>query len=167
VIVGGAPVISHNYVVSGGYPRPIFIGGGSPTISNNYLVGGIYSNSSARQTTISNNTIFGPVIIAGGTPVITHNTITGLNRQYFSGNGSTLGEAATGEVSGGIGMTGYNFGEDKLYNAKVTDNTIVGGLDGVGWNAGPGAVIENNFIANFTREGCCCMPMVLFTMVLF
>lgn len=153
VVAGGAPLISHNYIKGGGYPRPIFIGGGSPTINDNYLIGGIFSNSSARRSTISNNTIFGPVMIAGGTPVISHNTITGRRIEYLSGNGSTLGGAASEEVSGGIGMTGYNFGEDKLYDAIVTDNTIIGGLDGIGWNAGPGAIIQNNLITNFTREG--------------
>jgi hypothetical protein len=153
VVVGGTPLISHNYIKGGGYPRPIFIGGGSPTISDNYLVGGIFSNSSARHTTISNNVIFGPVMIAGGTPVISHNAITGRRIEYLSGNGSTSGGAATEEVSGGIGMTGYNFGEDKLYDAIVTDNTIIGGLDGICWNAGPGAIIQNNLITNFTREG--------------
>jgi hypothetical protein len=131
---GGSPYILNNTIY--GSHAAINICGGSPQIKYNQLVGGINSNSSVRFPIISNNYVVGPVVVEGGSPVISGNLITSINYQSI-----------------GIGLTGYNFGDDKLYNAVVTDNIVVGFLTGICWNAGEGAIIARNLIENCSGAG--------------
>ncbi|HTY73992.1 MAG TPA: hypothetical protein VMD05_00310 [Candidatus Nanoarchaeia archaeon] len=155
-IAGGTPLIANNTIYGAGYTPAIEICGGSPMVLNNTLVGGINGNSSARFPIISNNNIKGEVIVSGGSPVISNNLITGLIRKVYLVNNESFpvnGSTPIDSVSFGIGLTGYNFGDDKLYNAIVTDNTIVGCSTGLCWNAGGGALIERNLIVNNTGDG--------------
>ncbi len=155
-IAGGSPSITNNTIYGGGYMHAIEICGGSPVIMYNSLEGGIDGNSSARFPVISNNVIKGEVIVSGGSPVISNNLITGLIRQVYLINNESFpvnDSSPIVSVSFGIGLTGYNFGDDKLYNAVVTDNIIVGCSTGLCWNAGGGAIIERNLIVNNTGDG--------------
>jgi len=162
--VGGSPHILNNAIYGSlnneiyGSRKAINICGGSPQIKHNHLVGGINGNSSARFPIISNNYVVGQVAVRSGSPVISNNTITGiisLSKQLpLVNNGSVQLESSdTNYISTGIGLTGYNFGDEKLYGAVVTDNIIIGCLTGICWNAGGGAIIARNFIANCSREG--------------
>ena len=155
-INGGSPYILNNTIYGSRYFYAINICGGSPQIEYNRLVGGIVGNESARFPIISNNSVEGQVTVGGGSPVISGNLITGPRRQMYIVNNDTFQLNTNNNYSSpsiGIGLTGYNFGENKLYGAVVTDNVIVDCLTGICWNAGEGAIIERNLIINSSREG--------------
>ena len=155
-INGGSPNILNNAIYGSRYFHTINICGGSPQIEYNRLVGGIIGNESARFPTISNNSIEGQVTVKGGSPVISGNLITGSRRQTYIVNNDTFQLNTNSNLSSpsmGIGLTGYNFGENKLYGAVVRDNIVIGCLTGICWNAGEGAIIERNLIVNSSREG--------------
>lgn len=150
-IYNGSPNIINNTVYVATLVYSIHVLGGSPIIAYNTLNGGIGGDENQQTTQILNNVIMGEVIIDAGCPIIANNIIIGFKRSYPSENSSTVTD--TDSICGGIGLTGYNFGEHKLYNAVISNNTINGCRYGICWNAGGGAIIEGNSIINCAEKG--------------
>ncbi len=110
--------------------------GGSPQITYNTIVGYIESNASLLSPVISYNNIVGQIFIGGGSPTISQNYIKGMSHP-----GNT--------ASSGIVLTA-TYGPNRLFNAVITDNTIVDVLDGIS-SLAEGGTIANNLIVNSSR----------------
>lgn len=112
--------------------------GGSPQITYNTIVGYIDSNASLLSPVISYNNIVGQIFIGGGSPTISQNYIKGMQHP-----GNT--------PSSGIALTA-TYGPNRLFNAVITNNTIVDVLDGIA-SLAEGGTIANNLIVNCSRNG--------------
>ena len=118
----------------------IYLHGGSPEISYNNIVGFINSNQSLQSPIISHNNIAGSIILAGGSPTVSQNVIKGID---------TYGQKSDCSAIVLIAQYGPT---NRLFNAVITDNTIVSGLDGIS-SLAEGGLIANNLIANCSRSG--------------
>jgi hypothetical protein len=110
--------------------------GGSPQITYNTIVGYIESNASLLSPVISYNNIVGQIFIGGGSPTISQNYIKGMSHP-----GNT--------PSSGIAFTA-TYEPNRLFDAVITDNTIVDALDGIS-SLAEGGTIANNLIVNCSR----------------
>ena len=118
----------------------IYLNGGSPEISYNNIVGFINSNQSLQSPVISHNNIAGSIILRGGSPTVSQNVIKGIDTYEQKSDCSAIVLIAQ------YGPT------TRLFNAVITDNTIVSGLDGIS-SLAEGGLIANNLIANCSRTG--------------
>jgi parallel beta-helix repeat protein len=152
LITAGSPIISDNSIFGAASQRGIRITGGSPTISNNGIMGMIISEEANGAPVISRNTIEGGVLFSlGGTPTVSGNLITGFEYANYNGDIDALINRTSNEyLSSGIVFVGdYS---NALHDAVVTDNVILGSLDGISVLEGGTTIIQRNLIVNTTRE---------------
>jgi hypothetical protein len=134
ITILSSPKINNNTI----YKCFTSLNGGSPLITSNTIFGSINSNESSQSPVISNNNIEGSIIIYGGSPIITQNLIRGISIDGQSTCSSIVLVATYGP-------------RNRLYNAVITDNTIMDGLDGIS-SLAEGGTIMNNLITNCSRD---------------